>query len=53
MLQNITKFGNVDKACLEFLKTAAVAVFAVKSKAHPGLPNTFFAIFSDILVIFT
>ena len=39
--------GNVDKACLEFREAAAVAIFAVKSKARPGLLNTFFAILFD------
>ena len=41
--------GNDDRACLEFRKTAAVAIFAVKSKAPPGLLNTFFAIFFDTI----
>ena len=45
VLENVVNTGNVDRACLEFLETAAVAIFAVKSKACPGLLNTFFAIF--------
>ena len=41
--------GSVEKACLEFRETAAVAIFAVKSKARPGLDRTFFATLFDTL----
>ena len=37
--------GNVDDAAFGDLVAAAVAIFAVKSKALPGLLNTFFANF--------
>ena len=37
--------GNVDKAAFGDLLAAAVAIFAVESKALPGLLNTFFANF--------
>ena len=43
----------MDKARLEFLETAAVAIFAVKSKARPGLLNTFLSSFLTHLDFFT
>ena len=45
VLEKVINSGNVDRACLEFREAAAVAIFAVKSKARPGLDRTFFATF--------
>ena len=47
MLRNVLKSGNVGGACLEFWEDAAVAIFAVKSKAPPELDRTSYAIFFD------
>ena len=33
VLENVINTGNVDRAWLEILETAAVAIFAVKSKS--------------------
>ena len=44
--------GNVDKTALKFPDATALAIFAKKSKAFPGLFNTFFAILFDTLSLF-
>ena len=49
VLQNVFNSGSVERACLEFREAAAVAIFAVKSNALPGLLKTFFASFFDTL----
>ena len=41
--------GKNDRARLNFLETAAIAILAVKSKARLGLANTVFAVFFDAL----
>ena len=43
MIKIITS-GNVDNTLLGILLAAAVAMFAVKSRAREGLLKTFFAI---------
>ena len=49
VLSNVINSGIVERTCLEFREAAAVAIFAVKSKALRGLLKTFIAIFSQTL----
>ena len=60
-MQNVISSGSVDRACLEFQEAifaireairGAVAIFAVKYKARPGLLNTFLTIFFNTLSSF-
>ena len=47
MLKNFINSGSVFTTFLKFVEAAAVAIFALKFKAHVGLLKTFFA---DLLV---